>query len=215
MKIPILADFDKKVATDYGCLLPDGVPLRALYIISPTGILRQITVNDLPVGRNVDEIIRLIKAFQFVDVHGEVCPANWQPGDATMNADPVKSKTYFNSTWGDSSVTGGSAAADGITEVSAVADFSKVIKGAGLTVVDYWAPWCKNCKKVSPAFSRFASQYKNVTFLKVNTTEAEALSSEYGVDALPTFQFFKAGVKVAELKGVDANAIENEIKKHM
>ena len=65
-------------------LLPDGVPLRALFIISPTGQLRQITVNDLPVGRNVDEIIRLVKAFQFVDEHGEVCPANWQPGALTM-----------------------------------------------------------------------------------------------------------------------------------
>jgi len=47
------------------------------------------------VGRNVDEIIRLIKAFQFVEKHGEVCPANWQPGDKTMNADPVLSKEYF------------------------------------------------------------------------------------------------------------------------
>ena len=58
--------------------------------------IRQITVNDLPVGRNVDEIIRLIKAFQFVEEHGEVCPANWQPGDITMSADPVLSKKYFN-----------------------------------------------------------------------------------------------------------------------
>ena len=57
---------------------------------------RQITVNDLPVGRNVDEIIRLIKAFQFVEEHGEVCPANWQPGDITMSADPVLSKKYFS-----------------------------------------------------------------------------------------------------------------------
>ena len=85
MKIPILADFNKKVATSYGVLLPDGVPLRALFIIDPEGTLRQITCNDLPVGRNVDEILRLIKAFQFVEKHGEVCPANWQPGDLTMN----------------------------------------------------------------------------------------------------------------------------------
>jgi hypothetical protein len=48
------------------------------------------------VGRNVDEIIRLIKAFQFVEEHGEVCPANWQPGDITMSADPVLSKKYFS-----------------------------------------------------------------------------------------------------------------------
>lgn len=96
MQIPMIADFDKKVATDYGVLLDGGVPLRALFIISPTGVLRQITVNDLPVGRNVDEILRLIKAFQFVEEHGEVCPANWTPGAKTMKADPAKSKEYFN-----------------------------------------------------------------------------------------------------------------------
>ena len=96
MGIPMIADFDKKVATDYGVLLDDGVPLRGLFIISPTGILRQITVNDLPVGRNVDEIIRLVKAFQFVEEHGEVCPANWQPGAKTMKADPTQSKEYFS-----------------------------------------------------------------------------------------------------------------------
>jgi alkyl hydroperoxide reductase subunit AhpC len=87
----------QSVAKQYGVLLPGGIPLRALFIISPTGELRQITVNDLPVGRNVDEILRLIKAFQFVDKHGEVCPANWIPGDPTMVADTDKSKTYFSS----------------------------------------------------------------------------------------------------------------------
>lgn len=94
MQIPIVADFNKEVATAYGVLLPGGIPLRALFIIDPTGAIRQITCNDLPVGRNVDEILRLIKAFQFVEKYGEVCPANWQPGDATMHADPVKSKVY-------------------------------------------------------------------------------------------------------------------------
>ncbi len=96
MQIPLLADFDKTVANQYGVLLDDGVPLRGLFIISPTGILRQITVNDLPVGRNVDEVLRLVKAFQFVEEHGEVCPANWTPGAKTMKADPNGSKEYFN-----------------------------------------------------------------------------------------------------------------------
>jgi peroxiredoxin (alkyl hydroperoxide reductase subunit C) len=95
MKIPILADFDKKVATSYGVLLPDGVPLRALFLIDPKGTLRQVTVNDLPVGRNVDEIVRLVKALQFVEEHGEVCPANWQPGAKTLVPDSNKAKEYF------------------------------------------------------------------------------------------------------------------------
>jgi len=78
---------------------PDaGVSLRGCFIISPEGILRQITINDLPVGRNPDEILRLVQAFQFTDKHGEVCPASWRPGAKTMHADPVKSAEYFKST---------------------------------------------------------------------------------------------------------------------
>ena len=98
MKIPIVSDLDKSISRKYGVLIEDeGVPLRGLFIISPTGILRQATINDLPVGRNVDEIVRLVKAFQFTDEFGEVCPANWTPGAPTMHADPIRSKEYFSS----------------------------------------------------------------------------------------------------------------------
>ena len=57
---------------------------RGLFIIDPKGTLRQITVNDLPVGRSVDETLRLVQAFQFTDEHGEVCPAGWKPGADTV-----------------------------------------------------------------------------------------------------------------------------------
>jgi alkyl hydroperoxide reductase subunit AhpC len=83
MKIPIIADFSREIAQKYGVLVPNsdpddaGVPFRALFIISPTGILRQITVNDLPVGRNVDEIIRLIQAFQHNDKFGNCLDFNF------------------------------------------------------------------------------------------------------------------------------------------
>lgn len=98
MNIPILADKSMKIARDYGVLDEEsGIPFRGLFIIDPRGILRQITVNDLPVGRNVDETLRLVQAFQFTDEHGEVCPANWQPGSKTMKPDPKGSKTYFES----------------------------------------------------------------------------------------------------------------------
>ncbi|PRD27751.1 UNVERIFIED_CONTAM: Peroxiredoxin-1 [Trichonephila clavipes] len=70
---------------------------RGLFIIDGDGKLRQITVNDLPVGRSVDETLRLVQAFQFTDKHGEVCPAGWKPGDATMKPDPEGSKAYFKS----------------------------------------------------------------------------------------------------------------------
>ena len=98
--IPLLSDINKAAATAYGVLVPDGedagVSYRGLFIISPTGVLRQITINDLPVGRSVDETLRLVQAFQFTDEHGEVCPANWHPGAATMKADPKGSQAYFS-----------------------------------------------------------------------------------------------------------------------
>lgn len=58
--------------------------LRGLFIIDHRGILRQITMNDLPVGRSVDETLRLVQAFQYTDKHGEVCPAGWKPGGETV-----------------------------------------------------------------------------------------------------------------------------------
>ncbi|KAG7451798.1 thioredoxin-like protein [Guyanagaster necrorhizus] len=101
LKLPLIADRNMSISRDYGVLLEEeGIALRGLFIIDPKGILRQITVNDLPVGRSVDETIRLIKAFQFTDKHGEVCPANWHEGDKTMKADPKGSKEYFAATHG-------------------------------------------------------------------------------------------------------------------
>jgi len=79
MEIPLVSDVNKKIAKAYGCLVnggdDDGVAFRATYIIDKTGILRHISINDLPVGRNIEEILRLVKAFQYTDEFGEVCPA--------------------------------------------------------------------------------------------------------------------------------------------
>ncbi|RMZ96293.1 peroxiredoxin-2-like isoform X2, partial [Brachionus plicatilis] len=99
MNIPILADKTQDISRRYGVLKEDeGVAFRGLFLIDGNGNLRQITINDLPVGRSVDETLRLVQAFQFTDVHGEVCPANWKPGKKTMKADPSKSKEYFEAT---------------------------------------------------------------------------------------------------------------------
>ncbi|KAF7334627.1 2-cysteine peroxiredoxin [Mycena venus] len=98
LKLPLVADKSMQISRDYGVLLEDeGIALRGLFIIDPKGILRQITVNDLPVGRSVDETMRLIKAFQFTDQYGEVCPANWIEGAKTIKADPKASLEYFDS----------------------------------------------------------------------------------------------------------------------
>ncbi|CDW60265.1 Peroxiredoxin-2 [Trichuris trichiura] len=96
MKIPILADPSHKIAQSYGVLNKElGLCYRGLFIIDDKGILRQITINDLPVGRNVDEVLRLLEAFRFTDSHGEVCPANWKPGGETMKPSPQDSLAYF------------------------------------------------------------------------------------------------------------------------
>jgi len=95
LNIPLLADLDKSIGKNYGVLLKAGMHLRGLFIIDPKGTIRHQTVNDLPVGRNVDEALRIIEGFQYFEKHGEVCPANWTPGKKTMKPDPVGSQEYF------------------------------------------------------------------------------------------------------------------------
>jgi peroxiredoxin (alkyl hydroperoxide reductase subunit C) len=89
VRYPLIADLNKNISRSYGVLLEDaGIALRGLFIIDKEGIVRHLLVNDLPLGRSVDEAIRVLDALQFVEKHGEVCPANWQPGEATMKPDP-------------------------------------------------------------------------------------------------------------------------------
>jgi alkyl hydroperoxide reductase subunit AhpC len=95
IQYPLLSDLSKKVACDYGVLLPDGIAARGSFIIDDKGILQSYTVNNPGVGRSVDEALRLIEAYQFVAQHGEVCPANWQRGGKTMKPDPVGAQDYF------------------------------------------------------------------------------------------------------------------------
>ncbi|KAL2919881.1 cTPxI [Polyrhizophydium stewartii] len=104
MKIPIIADITKTISRDYGVLLEDGpdngVALRGTFIIDPEQNVRIAHINDLPIGRSVDEVLRLVEALQFHAVHGEVCPAGWKKGEKSMVADPVKSKAYFEKVFG-------------------------------------------------------------------------------------------------------------------
>jgi len=97
LDIPLMSDLDKKISSDYGVLLDGGVSLRGTFIIDGKSILRHIGMNDLPVGRNVDEVYRLVQGYQYADSHGEVCPASWKPGDATMvpNHDDKKTQNYW------------------------------------------------------------------------------------------------------------------------
>jgi len=87
INFPLVADLTKNIARDYDVLLNDAVALRGSFLIDDKGVVRHAVVNDLPLGRNVDEMLRMIDAQQFTDEFGEVCPAGWQKGDEGMKAD--------------------------------------------------------------------------------------------------------------------------------
>jgi alkyl hydroperoxide reductase subunit AhpC len=95
LEYPLVADLTKSISQDYDVLLEGGVALRGLYLIDKGGVIRHMVVNDLPLGRSVDEALRMLDAFQFFEKHGEVCPADWKPGAATMKPDVKESKAYF------------------------------------------------------------------------------------------------------------------------
>ena len=82
----MLLFFDKKII-NFVFQEDEGVSYRGLFIINGDGVVRQMTVNDLPVGRDVDETLRLVQAFQYTDEHGEVCPVGWKPGKKAMKPD--------------------------------------------------------------------------------------------------------------------------------
>jgi peroxiredoxin (alkyl hydroperoxide reductase subunit C) len=84
VQYPLVADLDKSIAANYGVLLDAGVALRGLFLIDKEGVVRHSVINDLPLGRNVDEALRMVDALQFTEEHGEVCPANWQSGEEAM-----------------------------------------------------------------------------------------------------------------------------------
>ncbi|KAL7062892.1 hypothetical protein AAHC03_01619 [Spirometra sp. Aus1] len=97
LSIPVLSDKSMSVSKSYGVLNEEtGVAFRGLFIIDGKGIVRQITINDLPVGRSVEEALRLLEAFQFTDKYGEVCPANWRPGKKALKPTEKGAKAYFS-----------------------------------------------------------------------------------------------------------------------
>lgn len=84
IQFPLVADLSKSISTDYGVLFGGAVALRGLFLIDKEGIVRHSVINDLPLGRNVEEALRMVDALQFFEEHGEVCPANWHKGDDGM-----------------------------------------------------------------------------------------------------------------------------------
>lgn len=86
LQFPLVSDINKNISRTYRVLNYEGVALRASFLIDKEGIIRHTTINDLPIGRNVDETLRVIDALQFTENKGEVCPANWQKGEEGVKA---------------------------------------------------------------------------------------------------------------------------------
>jgi len=98
VNFPLVADIKKRIARDYGVLLKDlGFALRGLFIINKDGILKSMTVNHNDLGRNVEEVLRMIDAIDYSEEHGEVCPANWKSGQKAMKASVQGLKDYVKS----------------------------------------------------------------------------------------------------------------------
>lgn len=96
MQHPLAADITKSIARNYEVLADDAVALRGVFVIDDKNIVQTVTVNNLSVGRNVEEVLRTVEAYQYTAKHGEVCPAGWTKGAATMKPDPKGSQEYFN-----------------------------------------------------------------------------------------------------------------------
>ncbi|MEW5790244.1 MAG: peroxiredoxin [Pseudomonadota bacterium] len=96
LRFPMVADLTQSIARDYDVLFNNSVALRGTFLIDRDFVVRHQVINDLPLGRNVDEAIRMVDALQFNEEHGEVCPAGWQKGQAGMKASPEGVAEYLS-----------------------------------------------------------------------------------------------------------------------
>ncbi|XP_023528816.1 2-Cys peroxiredoxin BAS1, chloroplastic-like [Cucurbita pepo subsp. pepo] len=98
LQYPLVSDVTKSISKSFGVLIPDqGIALRGLFIIDKEGIIQHSTINNLAIGRSVDETKRTLQALQYVQENpDEVCPAGWKPGEKSMKPDPKGSKEYFS-----------------------------------------------------------------------------------------------------------------------
>ena len=239
MDIPILADVTKSMSAEFGVLLEDkGYPLRGLFLVDPDNIIQHITINAAPVGRSVDEALRVLQAFQFNAEHGEVCPANWKPGEATMVGNPDESLAYFQAHWSDGEGTQDALSSRHTMEVddSEKGFAASVVKRsqAGKPVlVKYEAPWCGKCRQIQPFVDELAEKYvDSMHFASFDPAKAgiqgamvdghpgtgKASMTDHPMLAdhgLPTFRIFVDGKPVDEVVGYKKRALEQMILGHL
>jgi peroxiredoxin (alkyl hydroperoxide reductase subunit C) len=97
VRFPLVADINKDIARAYNVLLPEGMALRGVFVINKDGILKSMTVNHNDIGRDINEVIRVVDAVDFSEEHGEVCPANWHKGQKAMKPNAASLKEYVAS----------------------------------------------------------------------------------------------------------------------
>lgn len=98
---PMIADLNHEISWKYNVLIEDmGIALRGLFLIDTKGVIRHMLINDLPLGRSVPEALRMVDALIYFEENGEVCPANWKPGEKTIKPGVEDSKEFFNK-WGE------------------------------------------------------------------------------------------------------------------
>jgi peroxiredoxin (alkyl hydroperoxide reductase subunit C) len=96
VQYPIVSDLNKHISRDFDVLVEGrGIAYRGLFLIDREGVVRHQVVNDLPLGRSVDEALRMVDALQYFEANGEVCPANWRKGEKSMKADQKGLEAYF------------------------------------------------------------------------------------------------------------------------
>jgi peroxiredoxin (alkyl hydroperoxide reductase subunit C) len=95
LQFPLLSDLRRQMSWDYAVLSDQGVAVPATILVDPDGVLQHVTLNNLSVGRSVDETLRVLRACQQVRTSGEVCPVDWKPGDQTIRPDTYGARLYF------------------------------------------------------------------------------------------------------------------------
>ena len=96
MQFPLVSDITKDIARSFDVLFGNAVALRGSFLLDKDGTVRHAVINDLPLGRNIDEMLRMVDTMLFTNEHGEVCPAGWQKGDAGMKASPKGVAEYLD-----------------------------------------------------------------------------------------------------------------------
>ena len=149
----------------------------------------RLTCLARAVGRDVDEALRLVRAFQFVAEHGEVCPAGWTPGAATMIPTADGAVSYFEKQ-ADSAPEDDFNA--NLPALKSEAELTAAIAGPGPVVIDWYAQWCGKCRQIAPHVDALVAAHKNVKVYKVDTDALPELAAKHNASVLPTFSFYKA-----------------------